>query len=226
MRAGSRSGGLGLGGADGFVGLDVVNLALDELGAAGDQGCGGLVGALDGDLVVDAMGDADGDAFGEIVGDEAARLQTLWHEHFPLSKAMDVRVVSFADHVLTTHTGLAGNTNVHDTAFAGSLYAIESLTAWGVLYLELMQAGFDASIIHARGNIEFDAPVRDDIIATSSFAGQQHIFDELRRTGKCRLTLTTHCTGASSAAGDPPASRFEGLYVVRLNTTDASAKVS
>jgi thioesterase domain-containing protein len=144
-------------------------------------------------------------------------LQTLWHEHFPLSKAMDVQVVSFTDHVLTTRTRLAPNTNIHNSAFAGSLYAIESLTAWGVLYLELEQAGFDASIIHARGNIEFDAPVRDDIIAVSDFSGQEHIFEVLRRTGKARLSLATEVFPASQPPDGSAASHFEGLYVVRLN---------
>ena len=148
-------------------------------------------------------------------------LQALWHEHFPLSKAMDVRVMSFSDHQLTTRTSLAPNTNVHNSAFAGSLYAIESLTAWGVLYLELEQAGFDASIIHARGNIEFNTPVRDDIIAVSDFSGHEHIFEELRTTGKSRLSLTTRVFPASQVADqERAASQFEGLYVVRLNRAD------
>ena len=134
---------------------------------------------------------------------------------------MDVRVVSFIDRVLTTRTSLTPNTNIHNTAFAGSLYAIESLTAWGVLYLELEQAGFDASIIHARGNIEFDAPVREDIIAVSDFGGHEHIFDELHNTGKARLSLTTRVFAASQSTGHQnAASQFEGLYVVRLKRPD------
>jgi len=147
-------------------------------------------------------------------------LESLWHEHFPLSRTMDVRVASFSEHRLTTRTSLSPNTNIHNSAFAGSLYAIESLTAWGVLYLELQQAGFDASIIHARGNIEFDTPVRDDIIAVSHFADNAHIFDELRAGGKARLTLHTEVFAAADTAQAAPASRFEGLYVVRLNRAD------
>ena len=147
-------------------------------------------------------------------------LQALWNEHFPLSAAMNVQVVSFADHALTTRTGLQANTNIHNTAFAGSLYAIESLTAWGVLYLGLRQAGFDASIIHARGNIEFDAPLRDDIVAVSDFSGNQHIFDELHTTGKARLSLQTQVFAAADQELTEAVSRFDGLYVVRLNRAD------
>lgn len=147
-------------------------------------------------------------------------LQDLWHEHFPLSRAMEVGVSSYMDHALTTRTRLAPNTNIHNTAFAGSLYAIESLTAWGLLYLELHAAGFDASIIHARGNIEFDSPIRDDIVAVSDFGDNQAIFAELRDSGKARLSLTTRAYAAGDKDAAKPASQFEGLYVVRLNRAD------
>ena len=140
-------------------------------------------------------------------------LQNLWHQDFPLSKAMDMHVAGFADHVITTHTSLVPNTNTHGTAFAGSLYAIEALTAWGLLYLELAHAGLDGSIIHASGNIEFAKPVTDDIVATSSFVSHPDPMEELRQTGKLRLSLITEV-----AAEGTVASRFEGLYVVRLNS--------
>ena len=145
-------------------------------------------------------------------------LQTLWHTHFPLSKLMDVSVLSYEQHVLTTYTRLTPNTNIHNTAFAGSLYAIESLTAWGLLYLELKQAGFDASIIHASGRIDFVTPVHEDIVAITDFDGHERCFTDLAHAGKARLSLKTQVYGASDAARTNPASHFEGLYVVRLNT--------
>lgn len=138
-------------------------------------------------------------------------LQSLWHKDFPLSKAMDMRVQSFTDHVITTHTRLAPNTNIHGTAFAGSLYAIEALTAWGLLYLELAQANLTASIIHASGNIDFAKPVTEDIVARSSFAAHDGALDRLRDQGRIKLTLTTEVH-----AGGELASRFEGVYVARM----------
>jgi len=138
-------------------------------------------------------------------------LQTLWHSDFPLSKAMDMRVVSFGDHTLTSRSSLAPNTNTHGTAFAGSLYAIEALTAWGLLYLELQLMGMDASIIHASGNIEFAKPVQEDIVAVSRFDAHAEIRQQLQTAGKARLDLAT-----SVHAGGDIASRFTGVYVVRL----------
>ena len=64
-------------------------------------------------------------------------LQSIWDQSFPLCGAMGLTVVSFDNHLLTTEAPLVLNTNIHGTAFAGSLYAIEAITAWGALYLEL-----------------------------------------------------------------------------------------
>ena len=52
-------------------------------------------------------------------------LQAIWYQQIPLSKAMDMRIVDFADNTLTCCASLAPNVNVHGTAFAGSSYAVQ-----------------------------------------------------------------------------------------------------
>ncbi len=140
------------------------------------------------------------------------QLQQLWQSDFPLSNAMQVQVKSFEDHVLTTEAALAPNTNTHGTAFAGSLYAIEALTAWGAVYLALAREQLDASIIHAAGQIEFAKPIREAIVARCSIAEHIHGFGQLRETGKLRLSLRTDVVAA-----DELCSSFSGDYVIRLN---------
>jgi len=143
-------------------------------------------------------------------------LQALWHRDFPLSKAMDLRVQTFKDRTLASRASLAPNTNTHGTAFAGSLYAIQALTAWGLIYLELQIMGLDASIVHASGKIEFAKPVQEDIVALACFDDDQTLRQQLQDRGKARLELTT-----TVHAGDDTASRFAGVYVVRLNRRTA-----
>ena len=141
-------------------------------------------------------------------------LQTVWDKSFPMVGAMGVRADKFDNHTLTTRTPLTGNTNIHGTAFAGSLYAIEALTAWGVLFIELELAGLSGSIIHASGNIEFDRPVEGDIVVTSSLLAHPDAMDELAANGKIRLTMTSEVH-----ANDGVASRFSGVYAVRFEAT-------
>ncbi|NKC00790.1 MAG: hypothetical protein GKR90_20160 [Pseudomonadales bacterium] len=147
--------------------------------------------------------------------DLCRELQSLWHRNFPLSKAMGLEVVSFSDHVLTTRAPLTPNTNIHNTAFAGSLYAIEAMTAWGVLYLEIESAGLSASIIHAHGDIDFAKTVNEDIVAVSDFSKLTNHIDELAEQGKTRLTI-----GTTVQTVDGTASQFSGDYLARLERTD------
>jgi thioesterase domain-containing protein len=142
-------------------------------------------------------------------------LQILWHAHFPLAKAMGLEVISFDAHRLTTRAPLVLNTNIHNTAFAGSLYAIQAMTAWGALYLEIERAELSASIIHAHGDIDFAKTVTTDIVAVCDFSDHLDRISELKTQGKTRVTLTT-----SVSASQGVASTFSGDYLARLARTD------
>ena len=128
---------------------------------------------------------------------------------------MGLEVLSYDNHVLTTRAPLFLNTNIHDTAFAGSLYAIEAMTAWGVLYLEIVSAELEASIIHAHGDINFAKTIQEDIVAQSDFSQLTHCINELRDNGKTRMSISTQVY-----ANDELASEFKGDYLARLDRTD------
>jgi thioesterase domain-containing protein len=140
-------------------------------------------------------------------------LQAIWYQQIPLSKAMDMRIVDFADNTLTCCASLAPNVNVHGTAFAGSLYAVQALTGWGMMHLQLQLHELDASIVIANGQIDYAKPVAEEIVVSCSFACQEAAMDTLKKSGKGRFQLTSevHLSDGSSAGS------FSGLYAVRLN---------
>ena len=140
-------------------------------------------------------------------------LQAIWYQQIPLSKAMDMRIVDFADNTLTCCASLAPNVNVHGTAFAGSLYAVQALTGWGMMHLQLQLHELDASIVIANGQIDYAKPVAEEIVVSCSFAGQEAAMDTLQKSGKGRFQLTSevHLSDGSGAGS------FSGLYAVRLN---------
>lgn len=143
-------------------------------------------------------------------------LKDLWEKDFPLTRAMGMEVESFSDHVLTTRSSLEPyNTNTHGTAFGGSLYAIEALTAWSLLWLEMQAAGLTGSIIHASGRIEFARTIREDIVAASDFSPFTDAIERLKEEGKLRLTLVTEVHAHGELA-----SRFEGEYTARYSEAD------
>lgn len=140
-------------------------------------------------------------------------LQAIWYQQIPLSKAMDMRIVDFADNTLTCCASLAPNVNVHGTAFAGSLYAVQALTGWGMMHLQLRLHELDASIVIANGQIDYSKPVAEEIVVSCSFAGQEAAMDTLQKSGKGRFQLTSEVQlNDGSRAGS-----FSGLYAVRLN---------
>ena len=87
------------------------------------------------------------------------QLQAIWYKQIPLSQAMEMRIADFNGLALTTEASLAPNVNVHGTAFAGSLYAIQALTGWGMMHLQLALNTLDASIVIASGQINYAKPV-------------------------------------------------------------------
>ncbi|HLF12915.1 MAG TPA: YiiD C-terminal domain-containing protein, partial [Gammaproteobacteria bacterium] len=84
-----------------------------------------------------------------------AELHSTWHEEIPLAAAMGIEVVSFARDELVVRAPLAPNTNVHGTAFAGSLFSICVLTCWGRVWLALRQQGLAARIVVADSQIKY-----------------------------------------------------------------------
>ena len=141
------------------------------------------------------------------------QLQTIWHEQIPLSKAMQMQIKDFDGDLLTTRASLEPNVNVHGTAFAGSLYAIQALTGWGMMHLQLQLNALDASIVIASGQINYAKPVGEDIAVRCSFGEHLTEMQKLKSTGKGRFPLTCDVLLADgSRAGE-----FSGIYAVRLN---------
>ena len=141
------------------------------------------------------------------------QLQAIWYKQRPLSQAMEMRIADFNGLALTTEASLAPNVNVHGTAFAGSLYAIQALTGWGMMHLQLALNTLDASIMIASGQINYAKPVAQDIRVRCSFGDNLAEMEKLRANGKGRFPLTCHVL----LADGNPAGAFSGEYAVRLN---------
>jgi thioesterase domain-containing protein len=145
------------------------------------------------------------------------QLQQIWHSEIPISAAMGIEVVEFANDRLLVRAPLAPNVNVHGTAFAGSLYAVAALCGWGMTWLQLRRRDVDASIVIADGHIHYAAPVNATIEAACEFTGASldAAMARLISSGKTRFALecSIRCSGVEAA-------RFSGDYAVRLRLPD------
>ena len=124
---------------------------------------------------------------------------------------MGVRVVSSDDRGVAIEAPVALNSNHLRTAFGGSINAVATLAAYGLLWLELDSPG--VHVVVAESSIRFLRPVRVMIRAICErpeFEAWQAFKREFESTGKARIKLR-----AKVVEADQTAAEFEGTFVAR-----------
>ncbi|MEJ2621841.1 MAG: YiiD C-terminal domain-containing protein [Candidatus Thiodiazotropha sp.] len=139
-----------------------------------------------------------------------AQLEQRIREGIPIAAEMAFRVRDLADDRITVTGGGEQNRNVHGTAFAGSLYAIATLSAWGLVQSRLPEG---ADLVMARGEIDYRKPVIGDIVAHCKIDKEtfDSFLDTLQQQGRARLKANS-----TVESGGAVAAEFSGLLHARL----------
>src|SRR5882762_1797906 len=98
----------------------------------------------------------------------AIDLERYLHEHIPLSKAMQVSVVSVQTDGVTLRAPLAPNINHRDTVFGGSASAVAILAAWSLLHVRLRAQGLASRLVIQRNTMDYALPILGEFTARSS----------------------------------------------------------
>ena len=117
----------------------------------------------------------------------AAHIESVLHREIPASKALELHVVSLASGRIRLEAPIGcTNVNIHGTAFAGSLYSISALAAWGMMYHTLQCADMKAALVIAEANIKYLRPVMGEIIAEANFteSDREAFISDLTNKGK------------------------------------------
>jgi thioesterase domain-containing protein len=142
-------------------------------------------------------------------------LQQVLHHDIPLTRAMDLQVLSWERQTLQLRLPLAPNVNHKSTMFGGSLYCGAVLVGWGWLYLSLRDAGIaDGHIVIQEGQISYPQAVRGEGFAQCSLpdeAAWKRFLTTYQRRGRARITLETQINNVGS---EEPAVLFSGQYVL------------
>ncbi|MET0029281.1 MAG: YiiD C-terminal domain-containing protein [Candidatus Thiodiazotropha sp.] len=139
-----------------------------------------------------------------------ADLEQRIREGIPLAAQMDFRVLSLTDHSIRVRGGAAENVNVHGTAFAGSLYAIATLAAWGLVRSRLPDG---ADLVMAEARIRYLRPIVGELNAECQIeSGTFSEFLSLLSTrGKALLEAAVEMPGPSG-----PGALFEAKLHARM----------
>ena len=127
---------------------------------------------------------------------------------------MGVRVVSNDDRGVAVEAPVALNSNHLRTAFGGSINAVATLAAYGLLWLELDAPG--VHVVVAESSIRFLRPVRETIRAVCARPSPEEweaFQTEFQSAGKARLKLHVKVVEAEQTAAE-----FEGTFVARSRT--------
>jgi thioesterase domain-containing protein len=135
--------------------------------------------------------------------DETLRAaEAFLHEKIPLTRAMGLRVVANNEIGFSVAAPVALNHNHLHTAFGGSINAVATLAAYGLLWLELREEA--AEVVIRQSSIRFLRPIRDTISATCPRPAPHEMMEfkeKLRADGKARILLHAQVAeGAELAA--------------------------
>lgn len=142
----------------------------------------------------------------------AQRLTEFVQTHLPTARALQIQIADYDSQSLTLQAPLGPSVNDKQTAFGGSLYVVAVMAGWGMVYLRCREAGIDPNIVVARGEIEYLAPVAEDITAVSLPADEAdwaRFFRDFDERGKARMELRVQVP-----RGGEPAVRFKGVYAI------------
>lgn len=140
-----------------------------------------------------------------------AELETYLHDHIPLSRAMEVRVISISNQQVTLGAPLTPNINHRDTVFGGSAASVATLAAWSLLHLRLVAADQPSRVVIQHSTMDYLAPIAGDFTATATFeaAANWDIFLRmLTRKGRARIALTAELDYEGQKVG-----QFHGEFV-------------
>jgi len=140
----------------------------------------------------------------------ARELQAYLHDHIPLSRAMEVSVVSIDVNGVLLRAPLAPNINHRETAFGGSMSALAILAAWSMLHARCRSEGIDSRLVIQRNSMEYERPIQGDFTARARTDEDEwnrfkRVFE---RKGKARIGVTSIIEYDGQTVG-----RFAGDFV-------------
>ncbi len=123
---------------------------------------------------------------------KAEDLQNLLHKEIPITKALAIEVLDLELERIIIKAPFQQNKNIHNTAFAGSIYTTATLAGWSLVTNFLESNNLKGSVVLAKGEIKYLKPITGDIIARTTLGSEQALVKfnkQLESKGRARLSL-------------------------------------
>ena len=125
-------------------------------------------------------------------------------QSIPLSNTLGFKIKKLTRLYIIVNAPLEPNINIHGTAFAGSLYSIGILTAWGLAAQIISQSCSIADLVVAKAEIRYRKPVMGSIRCSCRLSESQstRFLTSLRNAGHGKLNLSVKIGNESQASLD------------------------
>ncbi|HBC57986.1 MAG TPA: hypothetical protein DCZ03_12535 [Gammaproteobacteria bacterium] len=145
----------------------------------------------------------------------AKQVTTEILDGIPLAQAMGLTLESYNQQGLTYRVPFELNTNVHQTAFAGSISTLMILTGWALLNIRLREEKLNASVVLAKHQSKFRKPIESEFSAVCllpSVGNWNAFLEDLYNRRRARLELRVVIDFQGDCAAE-----FTGSYVAQMN---------
>lgn len=152
------------------------------------------------------------------MSDELRHLEAYLHLHIPLTRAMQVQVVSVDPSGVRLRAPIEPNINHRNTVFGGSAATLAILSGWTLIHTRLRATGFAGRIVIQRSSVDYHQPIHADFECFCPAPAAERwdrFITALRRRGRARIVLSAELSG-----DDGPAGTFEGSYVAMTQQAD------
>ena len=138
-------------------------------------------------------------------------LETYLHQHIPITRAMQVSVLSVEPQSVLLGAPLAPNINHRETVFGGSAATMATLAAWSLIHTRLLDAGKESRLVIQRNSMTYGQPISGDFTARSVIMSPEAwpaFVRTFERRGRARITASSDLLFAGNVVA-----RFEGDFV-------------
>jgi thioesterase domain-containing protein len=142
-------------------------------------------------------------------------LQNRLNNEIPISKHMELTVITANSQEVSVAAPLAPNINHQATVFGGTLASALLLSGWGLAEIRLHEWGHQGHIVIMKTELDYQRPVNGDFIATCRL-DEENKWEDFRKVLERRKKARIWLEGLIRNDEGAPAVKLNGLYVASL----------
>lgn len=122
-----------------------------------------------------------------------SELEALLHKEIPITQALGITILELSEQKITVKAPFSENKNIHNTAFAGSIFTTATIAGWSLVsnYLDINELA--GAVVLANAEIRYLKPINGDILASTELPEKDDVekfHHQLLNKKRSKISLT------------------------------------